>query len=287
MARRNTPPSPHPPAGRAPRRGGRGPRTPHRPPGRDGLLAWLYGQHAVAAALANPARRLRRLAVLRGGEEALARLLPDDRPALEIPPPEVMDREAFEAMLPAGAVHQGVALLADPLPALDLEDLLRALPSDDAAQARPVRVAVLDQVTDPRNVGAVLRSAAAFGLAAVVVQDRHAPEATAALAKAASGALERVPLIRATNLARALDRLKQDGFWCVGLDGRARDSLPRLAPVGRTALVLGSEGAGLRRLVRERCDLLARIPIGDGVESLNVAAAAAVAFYELAREDRD
>ncbi|MCB2102806.1 MAG: RNA methyltransferase, partial [Rhodobacterales bacterium] len=221
------------------------------------------------------------------GEEALARLLPDDRPALEIPPPEVMDREAFEAMLPAGAVHQGVALLADPLPALDLEDLLRALPSDDAAQARPVRVAVLDQVTDPRNVGAVLRSAAAFGLAAVVVQDRHAPEATAALAKAASGALERVPLIRATNLARALDRLKQDGFWCVGLDGRARDSLPRLAPVGRTALVLGSEGAGLRRLVRERCDLLARIPIGDGVESLNVAAAAAVAFYELAREDRD
>ena len=257
-------------------------RHPEKPPSRDrpsgagaGGPQWLYGVHAVLAALANPLRHCRRIVLAtRSGHDLEARVAA--AAGAGRPPAEVRDRRDIERLLPPGAVHQGVALLADPLPEPRLEAVCR-----DAATATVV--VVLDQATDPRNVGAVLRSAAAFGAVAVVVQRRHAPEITGALAKAASGAVETVPLVRVTNLARAMEDLKEWGFWCVGLDAGARHSIADAGLAGRVALVLGSEGEGLRRLTRERCDRLVRVPITGAVESLNLSNAAAIALYELAR----
>lgn len=248
----------------------------HRPrpqePAPDGGAVWLYGLHAVSAALANPARRLRRLLVTRGAEQELAeRFSPPWRIV-----PEIVERNRLDSTLPPDAIHQGAALLVDPLPAPPMEKLL-------ADSTGPVLV--LDQVTDPRNVGAILRSAAAFGAAALVVQDRHAPQETGALARAASGALEVVPILREVNLARALEQLKKAGLWVVGLEAAGPVTLAQSGLTGRrVALVLGAEGEGLRRLTRETCDELVRLPIHAAMESLNVSAAAAVALYELARE---
>ena len=226
---------------------------------------WLYGRHAVAAALANPERRLRRLLV--AGESPV------------LPPgctltPERATRDEIESVLPAGAVHQGLALLADQPVETSIEEFCTT-----AAMAPRGLVVVLDQVSDPQNVGAVLRSAAVFGAGCVVVPDRHAPAPTGALAKAASGALEAVPLIRAVNLARALVALKEAGFWCIGLDAAAEMTIAQADRFPKTALILGAEDEGLRRLTRESCDLLARIPGVGPLSSLNVSNAAAVALY--------
>jgi 23S rRNA (guanosine2251-2'-O)-methyltransferase len=238
---------------------------------------WLHGLHAVAAALANPRRRLRRLLVTEEAEATLtARLPPGTIAARKLHAERVEDRTRFHTFLPEDSVHQGAALLAEPLPGIVLDDALRASPGP---------VLLLDQVTDPRNVGAILRSAAAFGAAAVVVQDRHAPPETGALARAASGALELVPMVREVNLSRAIRHLQDSGAWVMGLTGDANRTLAEAKPTGRrAALVLGAEGSGLRRLQRETCDELVRLPISQEVESLNVAAAAAVALYEIARE---
>ena len=249
--------------------------------GRSGL--WLYGVHAALAALANPRRQIERLVLTDDAGRALrpriekitaARAGDGARP---LPTPEIKSRQEIEGIIGKGAVHQGIALLARPLPDVLLDDIL------DATEGTEAVVVVLDQVTDPQNVGAILRSAAAFGARAVIVPGRGAPRPTGALAKAASGALEFVPLIEVTNLSTALDALKARGFWCAGLDSTASQSLGEADLSGRLALVLGSEGKGLRRLVGERCDLLVRLPITDRVESLNVSAAAAIALYELAR----
>lgn len=231
---------------------------------------WLYGYHTVAAALANPKRRPERLIATRAAAERLVELHPGAAP-------EIVERAVIEEILPEGAVHQGVALRTPHLPEVALEDILAALPPGPAA------VLVLDQVTDPQNVGAILRSAAAFGAAAVVVQDRHAPPASAALAKAASGALEIVPLARVVNLARALDLLKSSGFWCVGLAGEASSTLAETPLDDRIVLVMGAEDSGLRRLTLETCDSTARLPTGGAFATLNVSTAAAVALYEVAR----
>ena len=232
---------------------------------------WLYGLHAVQAALANPARRLRRLVLTEEGSAALTARLPQPW-ALT---PETVDRARIDLLLGRDAVHQGAALLADLLPQPVLATLL---------QERQGPVLVLDQVTDPRNIGAILRSAAAFGVAAVIVQERHAPEETGSLAKAASGALETVPLLRAVNLARTIVMLKAANLWIVGLDAEAAAPLDGAAfKDRRVALVLGGEGSGLRRLTRESCDELAKLPMAGIMESLNVSAATAVALYELGR----
>jgi 23S rRNA (guanosine2251-2'-O)-methyltransferase len=248
--------------------------APH--PGRPSAAAaprgtvWLYGLHAVQAALTNPARRLRRLVTTEEGAATLAGRLP--RPWSVTP--ETVDRARLDGLLGRDAVHQGVALLAD----------LLAPPILATVLERPGPILVLDQVTDPRNIGAILRSAAAFGVAAVILQERHAPEETGSLAKAASGALESLPLIRAVNLARTLVVLKAANYWVVGLDAEAPANLHGPAfTERRVALVLGGEGAGLRRLTRESCDELAKLPMAAGAESLNVSAAAAVALYELQR----
>jgi 23S rRNA (guanosine2251-2'-O)-methyltransferase len=249
-------------------------------PGRELGAQWLYGRHPVAMALANPARGWRHLAVLPGQEDE-ARELIVAASAVRLGSDEamrVLDRAGFAALLPEGAVHQGLALEVEPLEPADLDDVLRAI----HGAARAV-IVVLDQVSDPQNVGAVLRAAAAFGARGVVVAAHGAPSATGALAKAASGALELVPLVGEINLARALDRLKEAGFWCCGLDERAPSLLAELDLGGRVALVLGAEGSGLRRLVRERCDYLARLPTSAAMPSLNVSTAAAVALYALSR----
>ena len=230
---------------------------------------WLYGQHTIAAALANPARRLRRLLLTEEAQQTLARRLPPPWPLS----PEQVDRGRLDHLLGRDIAHQGAALLADPLPTPSLQHALE----------RPGLVVVLDQITDPRNVGAILRSAAAFGVAAVITQDRNAPEETGALAKAASGALETIPLLRAVNIARTLIALKAAGIWVVGLDtAGAPLSGPALAE-RRVAVVLGAEGEGLRRLTRETCDEIRGLRMLGKMDSLNVSAAAAVSLYELTR----
>lgn len=245
--------------------------------------SWLYGRHTVAAALANPERRWHRLAVLAAQEAEAAALVvaAAARRVGQDAAVAVLDRTALERLLPEGAVHQGWALRVEPLEEADLDDLLRA------AELRAGRriIVVLDQVSDPHNAGAILRSAAAFGTAGVVLGGHAAPPPTGTMAKAASGALDRVTLARAGNLARALHRLKEAGFWCVGLDEEAPAALSALDLGPRVALVLGSEGGGLRRLVRERCDFLARLPTRPEMPSLNVSNAAAIALYELMRAE--
>lgn len=236
--------------------------------------AWIYGQHAVLAALANPRRQCRRLIATPATLATLAAAAERATPAR--PSIEALDRRDLERLLPPGAVHQGMALLCEPLQEPDLGDFLDHL--DEGADARLV---VLDQASDPRNVGAVIRSAAAFGARAVVVQDRHSPEATGALAKAASGALEFLPVIRVTNIARSLETMKQAGFWCLALDASASRTVADIRPAPRLAIVIGAEGKGLRRLVHASCDESVRIPISNAVESLNVSVAAAVVLYEL------
>ena len=255
--------APRPRGGPSPRGGESGGRAP------GGGGVWLYGTHAVLAALANPERRIRRLVAT---AEA-ARALPASAVGIE-----TVERIEIDRLLPPHAVHQGVAAQVEPLPPAVIEDIGRAASFTDQAV-----VLVLDQVTDPHNVGAILRSAAAFGALAVVVPDRHAPEETGALAKAASGALERMPLVRVTNIVRAIDELKQSGFWIAGLAADGPKTLAEAKLDGKIALVLGAEGEGMRRLTREHCDHLVRLPMRGDMESLNVSNAAAVALYELAR----
>ena len=230
---------------------------------------WIWGWHAVEAALANPRRGTpgRLLATPERARQIEARF---GRP----PSLEIADNGLIAQNLPQGAAHQGVALRAGLLETVGL----------DAFAAKPGAVVlVLDQVTDPQNVGAILRSAAAFGAAGVVLQERHAPRFTGALAKAAAGALDRTPVARVVNLSRALETLADLGWRAVGLTGVAEEPLAEVLDGRPTVLVLGSEGEGLRRLVAEHCDALARIPMPGGFESLNVAAAAAIALYEAAR----
>ncbi len=268
--------------------GGNGSKRPGRPPpGRARKTNWIYGFHAVLAALANPERVCHRLLVNATAAEdlkaAVAKALDTVSGRRQ---PEAVERAEIEKALPPGAVHQGLALLTEPLPAVAIEDVVKA-PLDslpDSPGADNATVVVLDQATDPRNVGAVLRSADAFEVAAVVVQDRHAPPMTGALCKAASGAAERVPMVRVKNIARAIWTLKDAGFWCAGLDPEAERTLAQAGFSGRVALVLGAEGRGLRPLTRKTCDELVRIPAAAGTESLNLSNAAAIALYELRRE---
>jgi 23S rRNA (guanosine2251-2'-O)-methyltransferase len=222
----------------------------------------FWGRHAVAAALANPERTIVRIWATR---ESAAEL---DVGAIPVTYADVAD---LGRMVPRDAPHQGIVAEVERLEDILLADLLEA-----AADRRPL--IVLDQVTDPHNVGAILRSAAAFGALGLVTQDRHAPPESGALAKAASGALETVRWVRVVNLARALEEMAQAGFWRIGLAGEADSTLAEALGPPRIALVLGAEGEGLRQNTEAHCDALARLPI-TGIESLNVSNAAAIALY--------
>jgi 23S rRNA (guanosine2251-2'-O)-methyltransferase len=258
------------PAGKSAEKAGRPAGKP--PSRREAGGEWLYGLHAVQAALANPHRKLGRAALTPRAIETIGKNL------LNRVQVETLEPGAIDRLLPAGAVHQGAALEAWPLKSRDLDEIL----AEPGTGGRRL-VLVLDQLSDPHNVGAILRTAAAFGVIAVVVQDRHAPPQSGALAKAASGALDLIPYVEVINIARALDQLAERGFWRIALAGDGSTSLAEAVPTGDVALVLGSEGAGIRRLVREHCEASAFIPISKTMDSLNVSNAAAIALYELRR----
>jgi 23S rRNA (guanosine2251-2'-O)-methyltransferase len=254
------------------RRGGEGPdkrgesgrRTPwrDRDGGPDGP-AILYGWHTVAAALANPRRRIRKLWLSENAARRLAEEHIDTRVSPEIVRPSLIDQR-----LGPDAVHQGLLAEADPLPSPDID----TLPLEGI-------VLVLDQITDPHNVGAILRSAAAFAVKAIVTTARHSPEATGVLAKSASGALELVPIVTVQNLARALTELNDQGFMTVGLDSQGAEDLGAVKLRQPLALVLGAEGKGLRQLTRETCGVVARLDMPGEIKSLNVSNAAVLALY--------
>jgi 23S rRNA (guanosine2251-2'-O)-methyltransferase len=227
----------------------------------------LWGRHAVEAALKNPERQHRKLWATREGVASLDGELPPDFPV------EYADPHDLARLVARDAPHQGLVLECAPLEDVFLDDVI----GEDSGP-----VLVLDQVTDPHNVGAILRSAAAFRAAAIVTQDRHAPPESGTVGKSASGALEIVPWVRVVNLARALEELAEAGYWRIGLAGEAEATLAEALPAGPVALVLGAEGEGMRHNIAAHCDALARLPIAEAMESLNVSNAAAVALYAVA-----
>lgn len=228
----------------------------------------LWGRHAVEAALKNPARQHRKLWATREGIASLDGELPADFPV------EYAEVADLARLVARDAPHQGLVLDCEPLEDLYLADVLEGDPR------RPI--IVLDQVTDPHNVGAILRSAAAFDAVALVTQDRHAPPEGGVIGKSASGALEIVPWVRVVNLARALEEIAEAGYWRIGLTGEGSTTLAEALPAGPVALVLGAEGEGMRHNIEAHCDALARLPISDAMESLNVSNAAAIALYAAA-----
>ncbi len=243
-------------------------KSERREPQRGSGTYWAHGLHPVLAGLENPDRKIGRLLATKAG---LEKIIP--AAAKRNIPVETVERSAIDRLVGSDSVHQGVAAQFHPLDTPALEEIIESASSK-------ATILVLDQVTDPHNVGAILRSAAVFGVDALVLQDRNAPPESGILAKSASGALESVPVVRIGNLAQALDKLRDAGFWSVGLAGEVDDDISALDGDGRVALVMGSEGEGLRRLTAERCDQLAAIPMApNGVGSLNVSNAAAVALY--------
>ncbi|WFU28304.1 23S rRNA (guanosine(2251)-2'-O)-methyltransferase RlmB [Bradyrhizobium sp. CB1717] len=257
-------------------KGSRGGAKPFNRPGKSaGRPAWrdrdshgegpviLYGWHTVTLALANPARRIRKLTLT----ENAARRLAEENIETGVTP-EIVRPQEIDRLLSPDAVHQGLLAEADPLPSPDIETL-----------KQEGMVLVLDQITDPHNVGAILRSAAAFAVKAIVTTARHSPEATGVLAKAASGALELVPMVTVQNLARALTALNERGFQTVGLDSEGTENLSDVALREPLALVLGAEGKGLRQLTRETCSVVARLDMPGEIKSLNVSNAAVLSLY--------
>jgi 23S rRNA (guanosine2251-2'-O)-methyltransferase len=254
------------------RRGGGKPVDKRRDSGRPGRRdrneasdgpVILYGWHTVAAALANPERTIRRLLL----SENAAKRLADENIQTRVTP-EIVRPALIDQRLGPDAVHQGLLAEADPLPSPDID----TLPQDGI-------VLVLDQITDPHNVGAILRSAAAFAVKAIVTTARHSPEATGVLAKSASGALELVPLVTVQNLARALTEMNDQGFLTVGLDSQGSENLGAVPLRQPLALVLGAEGKGLRQLTRDTCSVVARLDMPGEIKSLNVSNAAVLALY--------
>lgn len=232
---------------------------------------WIYGLHAVKAALLNFERHCHKVVYLQ--DALLDKLDLSGRPHLSL---EKVDRQKFQSLFPEGAVHQGIAVLVNKFEEKGIETLEHV---DDLSV-----VLTLDQITDPHNLGAILRSAAAFGVRALILPDRNTPDENSPIvAKTASGALEWVPILRVTNLARALEKMKEYGFWHVGLDEKGNTLLADLNLTGKMNIILGAEGEGLRRLTQESCDFLARLPTSSHFATLNVSNAAAISLYECIR----
>ncbi len=231
---------------------------------------WLYGHHVVMAALRNENRE--KIEIRLTNESGI------DKKLLKNLPVKVVSKQELDSLLPPGAIHQGVALSVKPLEPVYIEDIVRLTQSKERSV-----LLILDQVTDPHNIGAILRSSAAFNADAVILPDANAPEETGTLAKSACGALESIPLVRVANLVRAIQELKDAGYWVLGLDGYATQFITDNKLPNKTVFVLGSEGEGMRRLTAEKCDYTIKLPISDKMESLNVSNAAAIALYEFYR----
>lgn len=234
---------------------------------------WLWGIHAVREAWLNPNRQIHSLLITDKNQK-----LVDEwgvAKGLRRPSPDIVDRDIINKRLPSGSVHQGIAIQCSPLDEVFLSDIVIKSKSADN-----MMIVMLDQVTDPHNVGAILRSACAFGASAIIVQSRHTPEATGVMAKAACGALEYVPIIREVNLSRAIEQLQDNFFNVVGLDETGED-IAKINRSDKTCLVMGAEGPGLRQKVKENCTSLLRLPTDGPVPTLNVSNATAVALYAL------
>lgn len=228
---------------------------------------FIFGTHACLAALGNPMRKIKRVLISKQTQDELE---------LKFKNLQLVDNRKIESLLPAGSVHQGIAIECEMLAQPDLADFISNV-SDKKAQA----VIILDQVTDPHNVGAILRTAAAFNIAAIITTSRNAPPESGIMAKSASGAVDIVPYIMVGNLVQAIGQLKKAGYWIYGFDKNATKEISATEFSTKTALVLGAEGKGLRRLTAEHCDIMLNIPMSEKMESLNVSNAAAIAMYEL------
>jgi 23S rRNA (guanosine2251-2'-O)-methyltransferase len=232
---------------------------------------WIYGRHAVKAALENPRRVIRRLVALNSCRDFLQKCNGSSIA------PEIVDDVFFNSIFGKNAVHQGCAVYVKKLQEYSIEELV-----NDELDQRPL--VFLDQVSDPQNVGSILRASAVFGARAVVTTENRSPELTPAAIKTASGAAEFVPLIRVINLVQTINFLKKHGFWCVGLDERANQKIHETSLKGKFILVIGNEGEGMRRLTRESCDFLLKLPCSGSFSTLNAAQAATVSLYEILRQ---
>lgn len=232
----------------------------------------LYGRHAVLSALKNPRRKISKLLCTKENAEEIRRTAPD----ITL---QIVERKEIDKLLPTEAVHQGFALFCSELPPVAIEDIITM-----AENQENCHVLILDQVTDPQNIGAIIRSAVAFNTLALIVQDKNSPTETGSMAKASAGMIEFLPICRVTNLSRVLEQLKDAGFWTIGMDGYAQTTIDKLKKGGKNAIIMGSEGKGMRRLVEENCDSTVKLPMNKKVESLNVATAAAIMLYELNKE---
>lgn len=256
-------------------------RKQHKRPSKDGgskpnrLKIDLFGIHAVTEAWTNPKRHIHALYITQSAMDGFDKALKTAHDnGLKRPNPTIIDKGAMDHSLPQGSVHQGIGLNCQPLDDIDLDDIIRA----EAPKERSVLI-MLDQVTDPHNVGAIIRSASAFGAGGMVMQRKHAPELKGVLAKTACGGVEHLSVAYETNLTRSIEALQEAGYFAIGLCEHTEESVSRLNEYPKLVLVLGAEGDGLRRLIREQCDLLVRLPTAPPIASLNVSNAAAVALF--------
>ncbi|MDD4555819.1 MAG: 23S rRNA (guanosine(2251)-2'-O)-methyltransferase RlmB [Alphaproteobacteria bacterium] len=234
----------------------------------------LYGKHSVFSALKNPNRRFNKILCTKENFAEFKAACEQNKINATIL--NVVDRKEIEKVAGNEAVHQGVLAYCKELDNYLLDDILTL-----AEDKERCHVLILDQVTDPQNIGAIIRSCAAFNTLALIVQDKNSPRETGAMVRASAGTIDMLPICRVTNLSRAIEQLKEANFWIVGMDGSAKQMIDELAKGGKTAIVMGSEGKGMRRLVEENCDITVKLPISSDVESLNVSTAAAIALYEL------
>ena len=231
----------------------------------------IYGRHAVLAAIKNPKRQISKLLCTQENAQEIQKITSF--------PIQVVERKEIDKLFPSETSHQGFALFCSRLPSYSIEDVIEMSSNIDKCH-----VLILDQVTDPQNIGTIIRSAVAFNTLAIIMHDKNSPIESGAMDKAAVGAIEHLPIVRVTNLSRALDQLKKAEFWTIGMDGHATTTIDKINKAGKTAIIMGSEGKGMRRLVEESCDISVKLQISPLTESLNVATAASIALYEINKE---